>query len=504
MTRLIQTLIASSLVSTGGAADHYISQDGDDGRDGLSAQRSWCSLGRIPTAALKPGDRVLLRAGDTFPGSLTLTASGTSSAAITVASYGEGRATILAPPDCDAIQVIDASHLVIRDLDLMGPGAAAGDSGSGVHLHADKSRNAGIVLRSIGCHDFPQHGITLSCTNVTAGYEDVLVERAACSGSGEGGMGSWGPVEGESYSFHRVIVIDSIFHGNRGRPAKRDNHSGNGIILGDCQDSRIERCAAWANGDLCYSTVGGPVGIWLCESNRSVIRDCASFRNSTGENIPDGGGFDLDGGCTGCVIENCLSSRNVGAGYLVYQYTGARPFHDNIIRNCWSIGDGRGRHNNGAVFVAGDLENTLVTNCTLVVDPSPTAAACWRVPVDARQLHIRNTVNLSLGDAPLYPDTGSQGVTFSGNRWSSSIHDWCPTGDARTAATVAQIPAVIDEAWLAQIPVTPGTVVAIDQRWITILTAAGCDPAQPKHLGAPAARRYGPNLSTPIHLIPEK
>lgn len=304
-------------------------------------------------------------------------------------------------------------------------------------------------------------------------------------------MGSWGPVQGDSYSFHRVIVIDSIFHGNRGRPAKRDNHSGNGIILGDCEDSRIERCAAWGNGDLCNASVGGPVGIWLCESNRSVIRDCVSFRNRTGDNIPDGGGFDLDGGCTGCVIDNCLSWRNDGAGYLVCQYNGARPLHDNIIRNCWSIGDGYGK-NNGAVFVVGDLENTLVINCTLVVDPSPTIAACWRVLGDTRKLHIQNTVHVALGDAPLYPDTASKGVTFSGNLWSSSAHDWCPTHDARTTMTVAKIPDVIDDAWLSQFPVTPGTPVAIDQRWNTILAAVGCDPRMPKHLGATAARRYGP------------
>ena len=491
MTHLFKTLIASSLASMAGAADYYVSQDGDDGRDGLSAARSWRSLGRIPTAALKPGDRVLLRAGDLFHGSLTLTASGTATAAITVTSFGEGRATIIAPPDSDAVQVIDVSHLVIRELNLIGPGAAAGTSGNGIHLKAEKTRNSGIVLRAIGCHDFASRGITLSCDNATAGFDNILVERAECSGSGEAGMGSWGPVQGDSYSFHHVMVVDSIFHGNRGRPAKRDNHSGNGIILGDCQDSRIERCAAWGNGDLCNSPVGGPVGIWLCESNRSVIRDCVSFRNRTGENIPDGGGFDLDGGCTGCVIENCLSWRNDGAGYLVCQYGGARPLRDNIIRNCWSIGDGRAK-NNGAVFVIGDLENTLVTNCTLLVDPSPTAAACWRVLGDTRQLFIRNTVNLALGDAPLYPDATSKGVTFAGNHWSSTKDTWCPSGDFRTTSTMTVIPAVVDETCLAQIPLTPDTPVAIDPRWSAILTAAGCDPQQSKHLGATATRRYGP------------
>ena len=491
MTCLFQTLIASSLASLAGAADFYVSQDGDDGRDGLSAAHSWRSLTRVPTASLKPGDRVLLRAGDTFHGSLTLTASGTSTAAITVASYGDGRATVVPPPDCDAIQIFDASHLVIRDLTLIGPGVAAGTSGNGVHLRAEKTRNVGIVLRAIGCHNFPSRGINLSCATVTAGFDDVLIERAECSGSGEAGMGSWGPAQGDSYSFHRVIVIDSIFHGNRGRPAKRDNHSGNGIILGDCQDSRIERCAAWGNGDLCNSPVGGPVGIWLCESNRSVIRGCVSFHNRTGENIPDGGGFDIDGGSTGCVIENCLSWRNDGAGYLVCQYGGARPLRNNIIRDCWSIGDGRGK-NNGAVFVVGDLENTLVANCTLIVDPSPTAAACWRVLGDTRQLEIRNNLHISVNDAPFYPDANSKGVTFAGNRWSSATKTVCSPHDALTTSTITAIPSVVDAAWLAQIAVTPGTQVAIDPRWAGILTAAGCDPRFPDHIGASAAKRYGP------------
>lgn len=352
-------------------------------------------------------------------------------------------------------------------------------------------RSAGIVLRHLDCCDFPVRGIELSCSAVGAGFDDVLVERVECSGSGEDGIGSWGPVAGEAYSYHRVIVRDSTFHGNRGRAAKRDLHRGNGIILGDCQDSRIERCAAWGNDDLCHSNAGGPVGIWLCESTRSVIRDCVSFLNRTGAGVPDGGGFDLDGGCTGCVIEGCLSWGNDGAGYLICQYPEARPLCGNVIRDCWSIGDGRAR-NNGGFYVFGAASSTLVDCCTIITVPTPTTAACWRVPGDTIDLQIRNCRHLALSGAPLYPDITSRGVSFGGNTWWPEHGFSCPPVDRLEPWSPAQLPANIDEAWLATLPRPDALGVPLEDRWAAVLRTAGCDPAPITGVGARPRLRYGP------------
>ena len=478
MNSLTSTLLALSLAGTAGAADYYLSQDGDDRRDGTAPERSWRSLERVPVAGLKPGDRVLLRGGDRFLGSLQVTVSGEAQRPITIASWGTGQAMILPPPGSNGLTITDAGNLVVRDLLIAGPGADAAVKGTGVYLHAAKARSAGIVLRNLTCSDFPVRGIELWSDGSAAGFDDVLVERVVCHGSGEGGMGSWDSTAPGIYAFRRIVVRDSLFHGNRGRPAKRDNHSGNGIILGGCQDALIERCAAWGNGDLCNSTVGGPVGIWLCESDRSTIRACVSFRNRTGIGVPDGGGFDLDGGCTNCVIDDCLSWRNDGAGYLVYQYKGARPLRGNIIRNCFSIGDGRTR-NNGGIYIGadppGDVHQLLVERCTVVMDPadSKPAAVHFTGPVDA--FRFERNLFISLGGADLLNDAVHPGTTYAGNRWVALggeavfRNGSAPAGDS------------VGDSGLRLDPVLP---VAVDVAWLARLVIPG--------VGAVPIPRYGP------------
>src|SRR5687767_2602598 len=83
-------------VSPAAAADYYVSSGGSDGNAGTTANAPWRTLSRVNAVALQPGDRVLLRAGDTFPGGLSLDSGdvGTPSAPIAIASYGTGRAAI--------------------------------------------------------------------------------------------------------------------------------------------------------------------------------------------------------------------------------------------------------------------------------------------------------------------------------------------------------------------------------------------------------------------------
>lgn len=480
MNHLGQSLLALSLATAAQGADYFLSDAGDDQRDGIAPERAWRTLERVPVARLRPGDRILLRGGDQFHGSLLLSVSGAPDQPITVASFGTGRAAILPPPGINGVTIRDAGHLVVRDLDLRGPGVGAVQDGCGLLLDAVGARSVGIAITDVSCSDFPQHGIRLGAVAVDAGFADVLIDRVACHGNGQGGLGAWGPVSGTHYAFHRVVVRDSVFHGNRGLPAKRDNHSGNGIILGDCSDSVIERCAAWGNGDLCNSAVGGPVGIWLCESDRSVIRGCVSFRNRTGAGVPDGGGFDLDGGCTRCVIEDCLSWRNDGAGYLLYQYKEAREFRGNVLRNCFSVGDGRAR-NNGGIYIGterpGEVHELDIQRNTVVIDGGPSLPAALRVvsPVDAVRIHGNRFI--ALGGAELFNDAALAGVTLTGNTWCAAaprvlgaglVQPLPPGEDLRgpPAGLAAGLPEVIDAAWCAALDVP------------------GC--------GATALRRYGP------------
>jgi Right handed beta helix region len=482
-------LILTNLAS---AADYYLAQDGDDARLGTSAQTAWRTIDRIPVDELMPGDRILFQGGDRFGGSLTLKVSGLAGKPITISSFGQGRGMITPPPGLDAIRLNDANFIDIRNLCLIGNGPESEPfTGSGVAIVATTGQSTTLRISGLECADFPNSGISIAA-RPGAGYQDILIERADCHGNALAGLGSGGPVRGNTYSFSQLVVRDSSFHNNRGRPSKTNGHSGSGIVLGDCADSLIERCAAWGNGDLCNTKAGGPVGIWLWESTRTTIRACYSFANRTGKGIPDGGGFDLDGGCNGCVIEDCLSWRNDGSGYLLCQFSGARPMADNIIRNSWSIGDGRG-HNNKALMTYGPMDGSLITNCTFIVDGAQGDVAVWRTNEGCRGLDLRGNFSLALNGAGMLGAAFPETTIFSSNRWSPATALTLPAGDAGyTPEANMSLPAVVDESWLARLPQPEGTVPAVEHRWSIIAVAAGCSGEFANRIGAVARPRYGP------------
>ena len=123
-------------------------------------------------------------------------------------------------------------------------------------------------------------------------------------------------------------------------PTNLDNHSGNGILVGNCKNILIEYCTATNNGWDMPRIGNGPVGIWAYEADSVVIQHCISYRNKTAKGAADGGGFDLDGGVTNSIIQYCLSYDNWGSGYGIYQYWSASKWNNNTVRYCISINDG--------------------------------------------------------------------------------------------------------------------------------------------------------------------
>ena len=137
--------------------------------------------------------------------------------------------------------------------------------------------------------------------------------------------------------------LDCQADDNPGDPTNLTNHSGNGIVAGHCTDLLIDRCSATNNGWDMPRIGNGPVGIWCYEADSVTIQHCLSYRNKTARGAADGGGFDLDGGVTNSVIQDCLSYGNQGSGYCIFQYWGANPAGTtNIIRNNITDNDGTG------------------------------------------------------------------------------------------------------------------------------------------------------------------
>ncbi|MGE5647606.1 MAG: right-handed parallel beta-helix repeat-containing protein [Acidobacteriota bacterium] len=315
-----------------------MSSRGDDAGAG-----PWRTIARVNKAQLRAGDRILFEGGQTFPGTLRIGASGVS-----VSSYGWGRATIDGG-NGGAIRIEGCSRVAVHNVKLAGSGRKSGNTESGLTV----SRASDIDIEEVEVTGFRSSGIAIS------GSRDVRVLRVHAYANGYAGISS----DGETSE--RLRVAHCLTENNAGDPTARDNHSGNGIVIGRTRGAVVEHCEARYNGWDMPWTGNGPVGIWSYESDDVTIQYCVSHHNRS--TAKDGGGFDFDGGMTNSVLQYNYSHDNFGSGYLICQYDGAQPFENNVVRYNISQDDGLMDHNAGIyVWVGGrGMKGAVVHNNTI-------------------------------------------------------------------------------------------------------------------------------------------
>lgn len=422
-----------------GAAAYFVAAAGSDAADGTSRARAWRTIGRANAADLEPGDRLLLEGGATFAGRLVIGPedAGTRRRPVTIGTFGGGRARIDAGTG-GGILVHDAGGVRIIRLDVVGSGRAAGNRSDGISFYSDVAtaghRFEHVRVRHVEVSGFGKVGLVLggyaidaASRPVKTGFSDVRIGDVDAHDNADAGIltyGSFGTnVTGWAHADVRVERCRS--HANPGIPGKGGN-SGNGIVLVDVDGGRIARSLAWDNGWL-NDARSGPIGIWAWDSNRVVIEDNEAWGNRLGTR--DGGGFDLDGGATNCTMRRNTSHDNVGSGYLVYQFGGARPMRDNLVAGNLTANDGR--TNGGGLVVGGGAVRTRFSGNLVAVDPREPGDPVGDGPFG---IHVvrDGAVNLdtvfegnaiaTTGGVPLVvvPDPGLQpGLRFSGNAYDT-------------------------------------------------------------------------------------
>ena len=387
--RLALAIVAAAVpsaasVSPASATVYFLRADGDDGAAGTTRANAWRTLDRLNAADLEPGDRVLLEGRAVFPGTLVIAPedTGTRRRPVTIRSFGGGRATIDAGTG-RGIFVNDAGGVSIEGLNVVGAGRANGNRADGVGFYSDVAvpgtRFEYLRVKNVDASGFGGVGVSLGgyATDaagrpVKTGFADVRFWRVNAHDNADAGIlsyGSYGTDVG-GWAHANVVVAHCTSHSNPGIPGKNGN-SGNGIVLADVDGARIGRSLAWNNG-LQNDHPSGPIGIWTWDSNRVVIEGNEAWGN--GSRTRDGGGFDLDGGATNCVLRRNVSHDDDGSGFLVYQFAGARPMHDNLVEDNVSTNDGRS-NGGGLVVGGGAVRTTFARNMVEVGPRDPGAPA---------------------------------------------------------------------------------------------------------------------------------
>ena len=409
--------------------DYYVSLLGDDSYSGLSETQPWRSIERVNATQLLPGDSVWFQANQTFVGNICLADVKQyyerTSRVVTIGSYGEGRATIDAGSGAGfAAQNRGGIH--VQDLNFIGAGASTNTSSGILFINTlpENTKFANIRIHRVSVSGFKDAGICFRAEPTDgswSGFCDVRITHTTSHDNGDAGIsctGTWNP-EQRGYAHANFYVGNCSAYRNAGIPGK-GSHSGNGIVLAQVDGATIAYCCAYENGRLNDYEGGGPVGIWAWDANRVVIQFNASHHNRTGSS-KDGGGFDLDGGVTNSTVQYNYSHDNDGAGYLLAQFGGARPFYGNVLRYNLSVNDGR-KNSYGGIHLWSTGANGGITDTTFyanriymgqAVDGEPAVVDCGSDGI--RNIRFYNNHFQTDGNAGLIRGKSNREVVFEGN-----------------------------------------------------------------------------------------
>lgn len=328
----------SSYASVSGRS-YYISNSGNDNNSG-TVVKPFKTINKVNSLELKAGDAVYFKAGETFKGSLLLTKGirGTKQQPVIISSYGNGHATIDAR-DSVGLTLYKSSYVKLNHIFLHGSGRKAGNIRNGLYiLNCDH-----INVDDLNISGFQKSGLLIYAS------QEVVANKVFAHDNGSAGITVEGPyAKTESKN---IRIVNCRAENNPGDPTNLTNHSGNGIVVGNCKNVLIDHCTATNNGWDMPRIGNGPVGIWAYEADSVIIQHCLSYKNKTSKGGADGGGFDLDGGVTNSVIQYCMSYGNQGSGYCIFQYWGATPWYHNIFRYNISENDGTVSDSQGGLYV---------------------------------------------------------------------------------------------------------------------------------------------------------
>jgi hypothetical protein len=389
---------------------YYISTSGNDNNAGTK-NKPFQTITKINSLNLAAGDTVCFKSGQIFKGTLLLIhgTKGTIKNPIVITSYGMGHASINAKDSC-AIKVYQGDYIKIQHFTLIGSGRKAGNIRDGLIL---------INSTNIGVNDLNISGFQKSGLRIYSS-QNIIARKVFAHDNGSAGI----TVESQypKRESRDIKILDCRAENNPGDPTNLTNHSGNGIVVGNCKNVLIDHCTATNNGWDMPRIGNGPVGIWAYEADSVIIQHCLSYRNKTSKGGADGGGFDLDGGVTNSIVQYCFSYENQGSGYCIFQYWGASPWHHNVFRYNISENDGTVSDSQAGLYVwnSSDDEKQFY-DCDVygnIIYNSKVAAICFSEKSESKGLRFYN--NIFVGkDSIIWGKDKIGDVKYGANNWWS-------------------------------------------------------------------------------------
>ncbi|WP_158788793.1 right-handed parallel beta-helix repeat-containing protein [Granulicella sp. L46] len=351
-----------------------------------SAEKTLHTLAEVNELELSPGDTLLFKRGTTCRGALQPRGSGTETAPIRIAAYGEGSLPRIVDgfTDAAALRLNNQQFWEIESLDI------SGSTTYGVLVESATAAMHHIVLRDLLVHNVrgtlkhKESGlVVLHSTGKGGSFDGVLIDGVQAFDTTQ-----WSGIF-VSDAAH-LQVLNSIAH----------DVQGDGIVVFSSHDAVIAHSLAWHTGMQHQETIGTPNAIWTWRCTNCIVEDNEAFLADSPD--VDGGAFDIDFGNSHNTVR-----RNYGHdtdGYCVSVFGAFGPTTASVVEDNLCRANGlapRLAQRQGAILLmtwqGGSIDGLMVKNNRVE----------WNPPGDTPAVR---------GGA----DLQATGVAFSGNQIRST------------------------------------------------------------------------------------
>lgn len=330
---------------------HIDSEEGNDGRDGLTPATAWRTFLHVNDRVFAPGDAILLKRGGRWDEPLHPAGSGTASAWITLGAYGDGPDPEIVGHGRTAVRLENSSFWKIQSLVVSGgDGHEVDGLNVAVTSTVTGARPRGIRIADVVAGECGGTGIAVGGSyGVVDGYDDVAIDNCLAYANAGGGI----LVNGWHQRGWR--------HARITRCTAWSNNGWGGIYLNGGADGLIEDCRAFNNYFL---------NLWFWNAVNVTVRRCETFRGHTSN---EAGGFDLDYSVNASLIEDCYSHHNQHYGFMLMgagtgMEDAAKTSRHNLVRRCVAEDD------RPPFWVIETFQASLVHNCLALATGAGRAA----------------------------------------------------------------------------------------------------------------------------------
>ncbi|MGO4182450.1 right-handed parallel beta-helix repeat-containing protein [Paenibacillus sp. TAF43_2] len=368
---------------------YYVSNStGNDNNNGTSAGTPWQTLAKISNLTFNPGDKLLLKSGDTWNESVTLNGSGTALLPIQMTAYGSGSKPIIRSSAPAVVSMTNESGWIISGLDIACTTTNALTSSTTTNRAIVITYNAegawsnitidGNLVRGPGINSNSE-GILISAVYPTNKHSEVARNIVISNneiynlGWRAIGVAGWDSTLSDNLKssalFRNVKVHNNVAYqlGNQG------------IVIGNSNHSTIKWNLVHDAGQYAGTGVTwGPGGIWPVASSYIDVMFNEVYNMSDSNTGHDASGLNIDWSNEYVNVQYNYAHDNKGNGVTTMANMNSR-ITDNKVkgnRGETSIGSGQialsdftadtGRYSG--------LKNLVVANNLIVVDHANTSA----------------------------------------------------------------------------------------------------------------------------------